>query len=401
MRDLPALEDLDVSGKRVLLRGDLNVPLRDGRVTDDARIRALVPTVADLRERGASVILMSHFGRPKGRAVDGMSLAPLLPALAAALGVTPAFAADCIGKSAEDAAAALKPGDILLLENLRFHPGEEANDPAFATALARLGDVYVNDAFSTAHRAHASTHRVARLLPAAAGRHLHAELAVLDRVLENPARPVGAVIGGAKISSKLPALVNLVKRADWLAIGGAMANSFLQALGTPVGVSLSEPERKGDALDILARADAAGCEILLPSDVVIRRGAGPEAVVETRPAGAVPPDGAIMDIGPASAGLLAARLRTCRTLLWNGPLGAFETPPFDSGTRAVAQAAAEQTRQGRLLSVAGGGDTAAALAAAGVEGGFSHLSTGGGAFLEWLEGRDLPGVAVLRRGVAV
>ncbi len=397
MRDLPALDDLDVTGKRVLLRGDLNVPVREGRVTDDARIRALAATVADLRGRGAAVILMSHFGRPKGRPANGMSLAQLLPAIASVLGVTPAFATDCVGPLAEAAAAVLKPGDVLLLENLRFHPGEEGNDPAFATALARLGHVYVNDAFSTAHRAHASTHGVALLLPAAAGRHLHAELAILDRVLENPARPVGAIIGGAKISSKLPALANLVARADWLAIGGAMANSFLHALGTEVGASLCEPERKADALEILARADAAHCEILLPSDAQVRRGNGPEARIDVRAVGAIPPDGAIMDIGPESAAALAARLRGCRTLLWNGPLGAFEMPPFDAGTRVVALAAAEQTRHGGLLSIAGGGDTAAALASAGADGGFSHLSTGGGAFLEWLEGRDLPGVAVLRQ----
>lgn len=391
-----SLDDLEVGGKRVLLRGDLNVPMRDGRVADAARIERLAPTVRELAERGARVILMSHFGRPEGRPDAALSLRPLVEPLRSALGgraVT--FIDDCVGDGAERAAASLPPGEVALLENLRFHPGEEANDPAFARRLAALGDVYVNDAFSAAHRAHASTEAIARLLPAAMGRSMQAELEALARALGSPQRPVLAIVGGAKISTKLDLLANLLAKVDALAVGGAMANTFLHALGTDVAKSLCERDMAQTARDVLARADAAGCEILLPSDVVAAREAESDAASEAVPIAAIPADSSVLDIGPASAKSLADRLGACRTLVWNGPLGAFERPPFDAATVTVAQAAAGLTRAGALLSVAGGGDTAAALTAAAAADDFSYVSTAGGAFLEWLEGKTLPGVAAL------
>ena len=391
-----SIDALALAGKRVLLRGDLNVPMRDGAVTDASRLDRLAPTIGEICDSGASVVLLSHFGRPKGEHVAALSLRPLVEPLSEALGGRDvAFAEDCIGPVAEKAAAALRAGDVLLLENLRFHAGEEANDAQFAGALAALGDIYVNDAFSAAHRAHASTEGLARLLPAAAGRLMEAELEALASALEAPARPLAAIVGGAKVSTKLDLLGNLLDKVDTLAIGGAMANSFLHALGTDVGASLCERGMVGAARGILADADTAGCEIVLPSDVVVATALEAGAPAETVPIAAVPSHAMILDVGIGSANALSARLAECRTLVWNGPLGAFEIPPFDTATVAVAKAAADLTRAGTLRSVAGGGDTVAALSHAGVAADFSYLSTAGGAFLEWLEGKTLPGVAAL------
>jgi phosphoglycerate kinase len=391
-----SIDDLEVAGKRVLVRGDLNVPMHDGKITDGSRIERLAPTLIELAERGAVVVVMSHFGRPKGRRVPELSLKPLVAALGLALGGRkPVFIDDCIGPAAEAAVAALEPGAVALLENLRFHPGEEANDPKFAAALAALGDLYVNDAFSAAHRAHASTEAIAHLLPHAAGLLMQAELAALSQALISPARPVAAIVGGAKVSTKLDLLGNLIDRVDMLVIGGAMANTFLYALGTDVGKSLCETGMADTARDVLARADAENCEIVLPADVVVARAFEAGTASESVPVAAVPGDRMILDIGPGTAAALARRLGDCRTLVWNGPLGAFEIPPFDAGTVTVARAAAELTRAGALVSVAGGGDTVAALAHAGVVNDFSYVSTAGGAFLEWLEGKKLPGVAAL------
>ncbi len=390
------LDDLDVNGKRVLVRGDLNVPMRGGEVSDATRIERLAPTIIELADKGAAVVVMSHFGRPKGVRDETMSLRPLVGPLGAALGGrNVAFADDCIGPAAESVVRGLKPGEIALLENLRFHPGEEANDPEFARALAALGDFYVNDAFSAAHRAHASTEAIARLLYSAAGRLMQTELEALATALEAPERPVAAIVGGAKVSTKLDLLGNLLAKVDVLAIGGAMANTFLHALGTDVGASLCETEMADTARSILAHADEAGCEIALPSDAVIAREFKAHALNETVPIAAVPGDMMILDVGPASANALARRLGDCRTLVWNGPLGAFEIPPFDAATNMVARVAADLTRDGGLKTVAGGGDTVAALAHAGVLDEFSYVSTAGGAFLEWLEGKTLPGVAAL------
>ena len=393
-----SLDGLALAGKRVLLRGDLNVPMKDGAVADTARLDRLAPTIEEICAKGASVVVLSHFGRPGGERVDALSLGALAEPLSRALGGRRvAFAEDCVGSLAGAAAAALGPGDVLLLENLRFHAGEEANDPGFAAALAAIGDVYVNDAFSAAHRAHASTTGLAHLLPAAAGRLMEAELAALESALTAPARPLVAIVGGAKISTKLDLLGNLVDKVDTLVIGGAMANTVLHALGTDVGASLCERGMGSAARSILADADAAGCEIALPSDVVVARALEAGAPAETVPIAAVPRDAMILDLGPATANALAARLAECRTLVWNGPLGAFEVPPFDAATVTVAKEAAKLTKTGSLRSVAGGGDTVAALAHAGVAEDFSYLSTAGGAFLEWLEGKTLPGVAALDR----
>ncbi len=392
---LPALK-APPPGTRVLLRGDLNVPVRDGRITDATRIERLVPTIRELTERGLTVVVMSHFGRPNGKIVPEMSLAPLAGPLSAALGgAEVAFAPDCIGDKADSVLAALKAGGVALLENLRFYPGEEANDAGFVASLAALGAIYVNDAFSAAHRAHASTEGLAHVLPAAAGRAMQAELEALDAALGSPQHPVAALVGGAKVSSKLDVLSNLVARVDRLIVGGAMANTFPHALGTDVGASLCEHDMAATARAVMARADQAGCAVLLPSDVVIAEKFEEGAACETVPVAAVPPGRMILDIGQGTAHALAEALGECRTLLWNGPLGAFEIPPFDAGTNTVARAAAMLTREGRLLSVAGGGDTVAALSAAGVVDDFTYVSTAGGAFLEWLEGKTLPGVAAL------
>jgi phosphoglycerate kinase len=391
------LDDLDVSGKRVLVRVDLNVPMKNGKVTDATRIERAVPTLAELAAKGARVIVLSHFGRPDGKRVPEMSLKPLVEPLSKALGRPVAFAEDCIGPVAEEAARGLKPGEVLLLENLRFHKEEEKNDPGFIDKLSVLGDIYVNDAFSAAHRAHASTEGLANRLPAAAGRLMQAELEALDKALGNPARPVCAVVGGAKVSTKLDLLGNLVGRVDKLIIGGGMANTFLAAQGIQVGKSLSERDLAPKALEILVKAEAAKCKVLLPVDAVVApefKANAPHRVVDVN---ACPDDQMILDIGPQSIALYVGELADCATLVWNGPLGAFEIKPFDAGTVALAEAVAQLTSAGKLLSVAGGGDTVAALAAAGVEEKFSYVSAAGGAFLEWMEGKTLPGVAALVR----
>jgi phosphoglycerate kinase len=389
------LDDLDVSGKRVLVRADLNVPVRDGKVTDATRIERLAPTLAAIIERGGKPVVMSHFGRPKGPD-PSQSLRPLVEPLSRAAGGRPVrFAPDCVGPEAERVVAALRPGEIALLENLRFHPGEEKNDPDFAKQLAALGDVYVDDAFSAAHRAHASIEALAHLLPAAAGRNMQAELDALGAALENPTRPVIALVGGAKVSTKLDVLKFITGKVDRLAIGGAMANTFLYAQGRPVGRSLCEPDLADTARAILAQAQQRGCEIILPEDAVTGEKLEPGAVTRTVGVNAVPMNSMILDIGPQSVERIGRALDESKTLVWNGPVGAFETPPFDRGTIAIARKIAELTRAGRLMSVAGGGDTVAALAAAGVTDDLTYVSTAGGAFLEWLEGRELLGVAAL------
>jgi phosphoglycerate kinase len=396
MPDFATLDQLNAAGKRTLLRVDLNVPMQDGKVTDRTRIDRVVPTIRALADQGARVVLMAHLGRPKGKRVDEMSLAPIAPVLAEVLGRRVAFVGDCIGPEAEEAVAKLADGDVLLLENLRFHAGEEANDPEFTKALAKLGDLYVNDAFSAAHRAHASTEGLAHLLPAAAGLAMEAELKALDAALGNPERPVMAIVGGAKVSTKIDVLTNLTAKVQVLVIGGGMANTFLHARHIPVGASLHEPDLAETAREIMVTAQANDCSILLPVDVVVARALKPDQEVRTVPISRVPASKMILDVGPHSSGTIIHTLRTCRTLLWNGPLGAFEVPPFDAATTAVAKAAAERTREGDLISIAGGGDTVAALAHAGVLDDFTYVSTAGGAFLEWLEGRELPGVAALQ-----
>jgi phosphoglycerate kinase len=389
------LDDLAVKGKRVLVRADLNVPVADGKVTDATRIERQAPTIRELAEKGAKVILLSHFDRPKGKVVPSMSLKILVEPLSKAVGRKVAFADDCIGPKAEAAVAALKDGEVLLLENTRFHKGEEENDPAMAKQLAALGDIFVNDAFSAAHRAHASTEGVARLLPNAAGRSMQAELTHLQKALGNPERPLMAVVGGAKVSTKIALLENLVTRVETLVIGGAMANTFLAAEGTNIGKSLYEPDHLETARKVVHMANEAGAVILLPTDVVVAKEFKQGAAHRTVPAAQIGADEMVLDVGPDSIKAFANRLLTTRTLVWNGPFGAFETAPFDKGTVAAAQKVAELTREGKLLSVAGGGDTVAALAHAGVEDDFTYVSTAGGAFLEWLEGKTLPGVEAL------
>ncbi len=390
------LDDIEVAGKRVLVRVDLNVPMREGAVGDTTRIDRVAPTLAELAGRGARVIVASHFGRPKGKPVAAMSLGPIAEPLSQALGGLPVrFVPDCLGAEVESAVATLAPGEVALLENLRFHAGEEANDPAFADALAGLADLYVNDAFSAAHRAHASTTAVAERLPNAAGRLMQAELEALGKALQVPERPVIAVVGGAKVSTKLALLANLIERVDRLVIGGAMANTFLHVQGVSVGASLHEPDLTADARRIMGEASGAGCGIVLPTDVVVTREFREGAESATVPVADVPPDGMILDLGPDTCARIEGALAASHTLVWNGPLGAFEIEPFDYATTRCARAAARLTGEGRLLSVAGGGDTVAALQGAGVLGAFSYVSTAGGAFLEWLEGRTLPGVAAL------
>ncbi|MGH6945851.1 MAG: phosphoglycerate kinase [Kiloniellales bacterium] len=396
MARFKTLDDLEVAGRRVLLRVDFNVPMQDGRVTDATRIERAVPTIQQLAKRGARVVLLSHFGRPKGERDPKSSLKPLVEPLSQALGGKPvAFAEDCVGPEVERAVARLEDGDVLLLENLRFDAGEEENDPGFAAALAKLGDLYVDDAFSAAHRAHASVDALARLLPAAAGRLMQTELEHLEAALAAPKRPLAAIVGGAKVSTKLELLGNLIAKVDLLAIGGGMANTFLHALGTEVGASLCERDLAETAREIAERAKARGCEIVLPVDARVAPELASGVASRIVPIDAVPGDMMILDFGPESVAALEERLAKCRTLVWNGPLGAFEVMPFEEGTFELARGVAALTRAGKLLSVAGGGDTVAALAAAGVLEDFSYVSTAGGAFLEWLEGKTLPGVAAL------
>jgi phosphoglycerate kinase len=388
------IDSFDVKGKRVLVRADLNVPAKDGKVTDTTRIDRSAATLKELADKGAKVIVLTHFGRPKGRDAK-YSQKLLVEPLARAVGRPVLWADDCIGVEVEQMIAKMKEGEIALLENVRFYPNEEENDIGFAKMLAGLGDIYVNDAFSTAHRAHASTEGVAHLLPCAAGRLMQAELEALGKALEAPEKPVAAIVGGAKVSTKLDLLGNLVSRVDYLIIGGGMANTFLFAMGKPVGKSLCEKDMADTARAILEKAKAAHCHIVLPVDGVVAGEFAENAPNSVVAMDAVPDDKMILDAGPASAEAIIDRLGGCKTLVWNGPLGAFEIAPFDKATNAVAQWAAERTKQGKLLTVAGGGDTVSALAKAGVEDKFSYVSTAGGAFLEWLEGKVLPGVAAL------
>ena len=392
---LPALKE-QAPGTRVLVRGDLNVPFADGLVADTTRIKRLAPTIIELANRGCKVIVMSHLDRPEGRVIQRMSLKPLLAPLMKALGgLQVVFVENCVGESAQTSVNALPKGGIALLENLRFHPGEEENNKTFVQALSALGDVFVNDAFSAAHRAHASTEGIAHVLPSAAGRSMQAELEALEVTLSDPDRPILAVVGGAKVSTKLNVLSNLVNKVDRLAIGGAMANTFLYALGNDIGASLCEKDMADTASAVMKSADQAGCQVILPSDVVISKKLEAGTPNETVPIINVRPDTMILDIGTETALALATCLESCKTVLWNGPLGAFEIRPFDEGTKIVARAAAKLTVEAKLRSVAGGGDTIAALAAADVVNDFSYISTAGGAFLEWLEGKDLPGVTAL------
>ena len=394
MNRFKTLDDFDFAGKRVLVRADLNVPMQDGHVGDATRIERFAPTVRELAAKGARTIVMSHFGRPQGRDM-AQSLGPIAPVLAAAVGKPVAFAADCIGEAAAAAVATMKDGEVLLLENLRFHKGEEKNAPSFAKALAELGDIYINDAFSCAHRAHASTEGVAHLLPCAAGRAMQAELDALSAALDRPKRPVAAIVGGSKISTKLDLLGHLLARVDILVIGGGMANTFLHAKGIGIGRSLCEANMAETARRILADAQSGGKQIVLPVDAVVAAALTDGANAQTVAIGAVPDDAMILDIGPLSVAETLRVLSGARTLVWNGPVGAFEFQPFDKGTTALARGAADLCAAGKLMAVAGGGDTVAALGHAGVVDRFDYVSAAGGAFLEWLEGKELPGVAAL------
>jgi phosphoglycerate kinase len=396
MTQFNTLDDADVSGKRVLVRVDLNVPMDNGRVTDATRIERILPTIREIADKGGKVILLAHFGRPKGRD-ETHSLRPVAAVLAEHLGRPVGFAADCVGPLAADAVKGMKNGDIVLFENTRFHAEEEKPTREFIYALSLNGDIFVNDAFSAAHRAHASTEGLAHVLPTFAGRTMQAEIEALSKALENPEHPVLAVVGGAKVSSKLDLLGNLVKKVDVLVIGGGMANTFLAAQGKPVGKSLCEHDLLDTARAILAAAKASGCEIVLPSDVTVASAFKAHAPSTSVSVDAVGPEDMILDIGPDSVRTVIAKIVEAKTLVWNGPFGAFELEPFDAGTNAVARAAAERVKSGQLLAVAGGGDTVSALNHAGVVDDFSYVSTAGGAFLEWLEGKELPGVEVLRK----
>ena len=390
------LDDMDLDDKRVLVRVDINVPMQDGVVSDDTRIIRIVPTVRDILAAGGIPVLLAHFGRPKGQRRPEFSLQPLVVCLEQALGTPVMFAADCIGAGPAAALQALPKGEVLLLENTRYHAAEEANDPGFAAQIAKLGDIYCNDAFSAAHRAHASTEALARVLPSCAGRLMAAELDALETALGAPKHPVVAVVGGAKVSTKLALLSNLVTKVDHLVIGGGMANTFLAAQGHSVGTSLAERDMTDTASDILARATATGCEIILPSDVVVAREFAANAPHQTVAINLCPADGMILDAGAQTVARITDCFSTAKTLIWNGPLGAFELEPFDTATNAAARQAANLTKAGGLVSIAGGGDTVAALNKAGVADTFSYLSTAGGAFLEWMEGKTLPGVAALQ-----
>ncbi len=389
------LDQADLNNKRVLLRVDLNVPMADGKVSDATRIERAAQTIKEIAGKGGKVILLSHFGRPKGRDAKD-SLKPVAAAVAHIIGKPVAFADDCIGEAAEKAVAAMKAGDILCLENTRFHKEEEKNDPAFVAALAKLGDIFVNDAFSAAHRAHASTEGLGHKLPAYAGRAMQAELEALGKALEHPKKPVIAIIGGAKVSTKLDLLENLIAKVDALVIGGGMANTFLHAQGVAIGKSLAEKDLADTARRIMAKAEAANCAIILPVDAVVAFHFEKDAPSHAYGLDAIPADGMILDVGPQSIERVKAALDDARTLVWNGPLGAFELHPFDKATVAAAKYAAERTKAGKLVSVAGGGDTVAALNHAHVAEDFTYISTAGGAFLEWMEGKALPGVEVLR-----
>lgn len=397
MSKIPSITDVDVAGKTVLVRADLNVPMDNGHVTDTVRIDRFAPTASYLADKGARVVIISHFGRPKGVRTPAMSLEPIAKALAKRLGRDIGFAEECVGEVAEKAVWAMKDGDIVMLENLRFHAAETENSDTFAQRLAVFSDIYVNDAFSCSHRAHASTHAVAKLMPAYAGLSLKAELDALDAVLGSPKRPIAALVGGAKVSTKITVLEALIPKMDAIIVGGGMANTFLLAKGAPIGNSLSEPDFVHTANQIMAIAADNDCEIVLPVDLVAAKEFAAGAEHETVPVGQDPGEGMILDVGAASIADLKNRLANLKTLLWNGPLGAFEIDPFGDGTFAVAKAAADLTKKGKLITVAGGGDTVAALNQAGVSDDFTYISTAGGAFLEWLEGKELPGVAVLTK----
>ncbi len=393
-----SIEQAEVEGKRVLVRVDMNVPMRDGVITDTNRIDRVLPSIRSLSARGARVVVLSHFGRPKGKRVPEMSLRPVAEKMDELLESTQVhFVAECIGPEVEREVNSLENGQVVFLENLRFHPGEEASDPEFVKAIARLGDIYVNEAFSSCHRGHASIEAITKLLPSYAGSLVAAEIDVLSTTVEHPKRPVAAVVGGAKVSSKISVLNNLVQKFDCVIIGGGMANTFLHAQGIDVGNSLYEHDLADTAREILKTAEVAGCQILLPVDAVVAKEFKAGAPSEVCALDAVPGDAMILDVGPETVMVLTAKIAICKTLLWNGPLGAFEIEPFEEGTFALAREAARLTKAGSLVTVAGGGDTVAALNAAGVGKDFTYVSTAGGAFLEWLEGKELPGVAALRQ----
>ena len=395
MPHFQTIDNFTVHGKTVLLRADLNVPVQNGHVSDNTRLVRLLPTLQELAKSHAKIVVLSHFGRPKAKPDTQNSLRPIAKALEELWGKPVAFAEDCIGPIAEAAIKALEPGQLLVLENTRFHPGEEANDQNFVQALATLGDLYINDAFSSAHRAHASTEGLAHVLPAGAGRLMQEEINALTNALTTPERPLAAVVGGSKISTKLDLLQNLISKVDILVLGGGMANTFLAAQGINIGKSLSEPDMYDTARAIMAKANQRGCHILLPKDVVVATALKVGIEVHTVPVTAVPQDMMILDLGPSSVKEIKESLEMCKTVVWNGPLGAFEFPPFDHATNEVAIGVADLTKRGKLLSVAGGGDTVAAMANAGVTHGLSYLSSAGGAFLEWLEGKELPGITAL------
>jgi phosphoglycerate kinase len=394
------LDHVNVTGLRVLLRADLNVPMHEGRVTDLTRLERLVPTIRELSEKGAKVIVLSHFDRPKGKRVESMSLKPIAEALATAMNKPVAFAADCVGPVAEEAVAKMHNGDILVLENTRFHAGEEENNPEFAAALAKLGDIYVNDAFSASHRAHASVVGIANHLPAFAGRLMQAELHALEQALGTPARPVAAIVAGSKVSTKLDLLANLVAKVDILVIGGAMANTFLAAEGYNVGKSLQERDLYDTAREIQKAAVVKGCELILPRDVVVAEKFEANAPTKVVKVSEIPPDMMALDVGPATVAAFIHRLPEIKTIIWNGPLGAFETKPFDAATNVLAEAIALATKEGKIVSVGGGGDTVSALKLAGYHEHMTYLSSAGGAFLEWMEGKVLPGVIALSKDLS-
>ncbi|WP_169570068.1 phosphoglycerate kinase [Sneathiella limimaris] len=389
------LDAIDAQNKTVLVRVDLNVPMKDGAVSDFTRIERVAPTIRELSQKGAKVVLLSHFGRPKGQVVPEMSLAPVATALGDHLNLKVKFIDQCIGETVSTEITSSNAGDIIMLENVRFHAGEEKNDSTFAQEMAKLGDLYVNDAFSCSHRAHASTEALAHLLPAFAGRNMEAELTALEQALGSPERPVIAIVGGAKISTKLDLLFNLIEKVDSLVIGGGMANTFLNAQGIDVGASLCEHDLAETAREILAKAEKVSCEVILQKDAVVAKEFKANADNRTCPVTEVSADEMMLDIGASSAAELSSKLSSCKTLIWNGPLGAFEIEPFGAGTFSIAKEAAKLTKEGKLITVAGGGDTVAALANAGVSEDFTYISTAGGAFLEWMEGKELPGVKAL------